>query len=123
MASTLARATVWRETARPMTTAAAAWPWPCSLDAGYAGFYAGARHGVARDGACDEDGGGCLAVTAYLLGVNCAGFYAGARHGLARGGACDDEGGGCLAVTVLARRGLRWLLRWRAPRCGARRRV
>ena len=75
LASTLALATLWRE-------AAAAGPPSCSLDAGCsAGFYAGARHLVAR-------------------------------------------GGGCGAAVVLARRGLqRWLLRWRAPPCGARRRL
>jgi len=56
-ASTLARVTVWRR-------AAAAWPSLRSLDAGCAGFYAGARLGLARGGTCAASGGGGLAVTA-----------------------------------------------------------
>ena len=75
LASTLARATVWREAARVLPRVAAAgllpcslevWreaarvlprvvaagPLPCSLDAGCAGFYAGARHGPWREAAC-----------------------------------------------------------------------
>jgi hypothetical protein len=95
LASTLARATVWREAAHVLPLVAAAEPSPCSLDAGCAGFYAGARH--------DAD---------------CAGFYAGARHGVARGGTCAASGGGSWTAALLARCGLRWLLRWRAPRCG-----
>merc|ERR1711956_37439 len=55
------------------------------------------------------------------LDAGCVGFYAGGRHGVARGGTCAASGGGGLAVAVLALRGLRWLLRWRTPRCGARR--
>jgi len=55
--------------------------------------------------------------------AGCAFFYAGARHAVARGGTCVDSGGGGLAVAAPARRGLRWLLRWRASRCGARRHV
>ena len=82
LASTLARATVWREAARVLPRVAAAEPSPRSLDAG------------------------------------CAGFYAGARHGVARGGTCAASGGGSWAVALLARCGLRWLLCWRAPRCG-----
>jgi hypothetical protein len=87
LASTLARATVWREAARVLPRVAIAGPSPCSLNAG------------------------------------CAGFYAGARHGVARGGTCAASGGNSWAVALLARRGLRWLLRWRAPRCGERRHV
>jgi len=44
--------------------AATAWPPLRSLDAGCAGFYAGARHGVARGGTCAAAGGGGLAVAA-----------------------------------------------------------
>ena len=46
-------------------------------------------------------------------------LYAGARRGAVRCAAWPAEGGGCEAATVLARRGLRWLVGWRAPRCGA----
>jgi hypothetical protein len=84
-ASTLACVTVWREVAHVLPPAAAAWPLLLSLGAG------------------------------------CAGFYAGARHGVARGGTCAVSGGLGLAVAALVRRGLRWLLRRRASRCGARR--
>jgi len=83
LASTLACATVWRGAARVLPRVAAAGLLPCSLDAG------------------------------------CAGFYAGARHGVARGGTCAASGGGSWAAAMLARCGLRWLLRWRAPWCGA----
>ena len=31
---------------------------------------------------------------------------------------CAVSGGGALAVALLSRRGLRWLLRWRAPQLG-----
>ena len=51
-------ATVWREAARVLPRAAAAWPSLCSLYAGCAGFYAGGRHGVARGGTCAASGGG-----------------------------------------------------------------
>ena len=54
------------------------------------------------------------------LDAGCAGFYAGARHGVARSGTCAASGGGGLAVAALARRGLRWLLSWRASRCDAK---
>jgi len=63
-ASTLARVTVWREAARVPPQAAAAWPSLRSLDAGCAGSYAGARHGVARGGTCAAAGGGGSAVAA-----------------------------------------------------------
>ena len=63
-ASTLARVTVWREAARVPPQAAAAWPLLRPLGAGCAGFYAGARHGVARGGMCAASGGGGLAVAA-----------------------------------------------------------
>eukprot|EP00964_Phaeocystis_antarctica_P066367 scaffold40092_cov57-Phaeocystis_antarctica.AAC.2 len=48
---------------------AAAWPSPCSLYAGCAGSYAGARHGVARGGTCllAASGGGGLAVALLAL--------------------------------------------------------
>ena len=193
LASTLARATVWREAAHVLPRVAAAGPSPCSLDAGCADFYAGARHGVARGGTCAASGGGswaaallarcglrwllrwraprcgegrhvcCLgwrqlsrrparstraALASTLaratvwrgaarvlprvaaagpspcsLDAGCAGFYAGARHGVARGGTCAASGGNSWAVALLAQCGLRWLLRWRAPRCGERRHV
>jgi len=155
LASTLARATVWREAAHVLPRVAAAEPSPCSLDAGCAGFYAGARHGVVRGGTCATSGGGswtaamlarcglrwflrwraprcgerrhmcclgwrqlsCCHVRSMRAGV--AGFYAGARHG----GTCAASGGGSWDVALLARCRLRWLLRWRAPRCGERRHV
>ena len=63
-ASTLARVTVWREEARVLPQAAAAWLSLHSLDAGSAGFYAGARLSVARGGTCAASGGGGLAVAA-----------------------------------------------------------
>jgi len=133
--------------------AAVAWPSPRSLDAGCAGFYAGARHGVARGGTCAASGGSGLAVAAPArrglrwllrwrasrcgarwhvcrlrrrrLGRCCArSARAAPAPGPARvaqGGKCVASGGGGLAVAALARRGLRWLLRWRASRCGAMR--
>jgi len=138
---------VWREAARVPPQAAAAWPLLLSLSAGCASFYAGARHGVARGGTCASSGGGGLAVAAPArrglrrlllwrasrrgarrrrlgaplrpLGAGCAGSYAGARHNVARGGTYAASGGGGLAVAALARRGERWLLGWRASRCGA----
>jgi len=58
LASALARAMAWREAAHVMPPVAAAELLPCSLDAGCAGFYAGARHGVARGGSCAASGGG-----------------------------------------------------------------
>ena len=61
LASTLARTTVWQEAARVLPRVAAAEPSPRSLDAGCAGFYAGARHGVARGGTCAASGGGSWA--------------------------------------------------------------
>jgi hypothetical protein len=48
LASTLARATLWRRPTRLLLRAAAASSLPCSLNAGSAGFYAGASHPVAR---------------------------------------------------------------------------
>ena len=57
------------------------------------------------------------------LDAGCAGFYACDRHGVARGGTYAALIGGGLSVAVLARRGLRWLVRLRSPRCGARRHV
>jgi hypothetical protein len=63
-ASTLPRVTVWREVARVPPQAAAALLSLRSLDAGCAGFYAGARHAVARGGTCAASGGGGLAVPA-----------------------------------------------------------
>ena len=54
------------------------------------------------------------------LVAECVGFYAGAHFGEVRGCTCAVSGGGALAIALLARRGLRWLLRWRAPQCGAR---
>ena len=83
LACGLARATVWCGVARLLPRVAAVRPPSCSLDAG------------------------------------CAGGYAGARHGVVRGGAWAAEGGGCEPAVVLARRRLRWLVGWRAPRCGA----
>jgi hypothetical protein len=63
-ASTLARVTLWREVARVPPQAVTAWPLLRSLDAGCAGSYAGARHGVARGGTCAASGGDSLAVAA-----------------------------------------------------------
>jgi len=63
-ASTLARVIVWRGAAHVPPRAAAAWPSLRSLSAGCSGFYSGARHGVARDGACAASAGGRLAVAA-----------------------------------------------------------
>ena len=111
LASRLARATVWREAAHVLPRVAAAGLLPCSLDAGCAGFYA-----AAEPSPCSLD-------TGCSLDAGCAGFYTGARHGVARGGTCAASGGGSWAVALLARCGLRWLLRWRAPRCGERRHV
>ena len=51
------------------------------------------------------------------LVAGCAGFHAGAHHGVVRGCTRAVSGGGAAAVALLAHRGLRWLLRWRAPRC------
>jgi hypothetical protein len=119
LALTLARVTAWRDAARmPPQAAAAAWPLLRSLGADCASFYAGARHGVARDGTCAASGGAAWPLL-RSLGTGCAGFYAGARHGVARGGTCAASGGGGLAVVAPARRGLRRHLRWRASRCGA----
>ena len=58
LASTLARATLWREAARVLSRAAAARSLPCSLDAGSAGSYARPSHPVARGGVCAAWGGG-----------------------------------------------------------------
>ena len=63
-ASTLARVTVWREEARVPPQAAAAWLSLRPLGAGCAGFYAGARHGVARGSTCAASCCGGLAVAA-----------------------------------------------------------
>eukprot|EP00964_Phaeocystis_antarctica_P149559 scaffold116732_cov33-Phaeocystis_antarctica.AAC.1 len=49
------------------------------------------------------------------LVAGCAGFYAGAYHSVVRGCTRAVSGGGASAVTLLARRGLRRLLGWRAP--------
>ena len=49
------------------------------------------------------------------LVAGCAGSYAGAHLGRVRGCTCAVSGEGALAVALLARRRLRWLLRWRAP--------
>ena len=49
------------------------------------------------------------------LVAGCAGSYAGAHPGAVRSCTSAVSGGGALAVALLARRGLRWLLRWRAP--------
>ena len=46
--STLARATLWRKAARVLPRAAASRSLLCSLNAGNAGFYAGASLPVAR---------------------------------------------------------------------------
>ena len=49
---TLALPTLWRGSTRLLLRTAAARSLPCSLNAGSAGFYAGASHPVARGGAC-----------------------------------------------------------------------
>jgi hypothetical protein len=111
-ASTLARVTVWRR-------AAAAWPLLHALDAGCAGFYAGARLGLARGGTCAASGGGGLAVAALARrGLRQLLCWRASRCG-ARRHVCCLTGGGGFAVAALARRGLRWLLGWRASRCVA----
>jgi hypothetical protein len=89
--------------------------------AGCAGFYAGARHTVWREAARVLPRVAAAEPSPCSLDAGCAGFYAGARHGVARGGTCAASGGGRWAAALLARCGLRWLLRWRAPRCGERR--
>ena len=61
LASTLARATVWCGVARLLPGAAVVMPPPCSLDAGCAGFWAGAHHGSVRGGAWAAGPGGCRA--------------------------------------------------------------
>jgi hypothetical protein len=100
-ASTLARVTVWREAAHVLPQPAAAWPSLRLLDAGCAGSWAGARHGVARGGTCAASGGGGLAVAAL------------ARRGLRR-----------LLRWRASRCGARWhvcrLRRRRLGRCCAR---
>ena len=62
------RASRWplREAARVPPQASAAWPSLRSPDAGTAGFYAGARHGVARGGTCAGSSGGGWAVARAL---------------------------------------------------------
>ena len=55
----LARATLWRKAARVLPRAAASRSLLCSLNAGDAGFYAGASHPVARVDAIAALGGGC----------------------------------------------------------------
>ena len=52
LASRLARVFLWREAARVPPRPAAARSLQCSLDAGGAGFYAGAHLTIARGGAC-----------------------------------------------------------------------
>ena len=77
-----------------------------------------------EDGEVDSHrrrGGWSVAVLA--LYARCAGFYAGGRQGVARGGTCAASVCGGFSVAVLARRELRWLVRLRSPRCGARRHV
>jgi len=120
LASTLARATVWRGAAHVLPRVTAAGLLPCSLDAGCASFHAGARHGVAREAAhvlprvaaaglltcsLDADCAGFYAAaepSPCSLDAGCAGFHAGARHGVARGGTCAASGGGRWAVALLA---------------------
>jgi len=63
-ASTLARVTVLRGAAHVLPQAVAAWLSPRSLSAGCSGFYAGARHNVARCCTCAASGSGGLAVAA-----------------------------------------------------------
>ena len=108
--------------AHSSTSVAAAELLPCSLDAGCAGLYAGARHGVARGGTCAASGGGSWAVT-LLARCGLRWLLRLTRHGVARGVSCAASGGGSWTAALLARCGLRWLLRWRAPRCGERRHV
>ena len=54
------------------------------------------------------------------LVAGCAGSHAGVHLCRVRGSTCAVSGGGALAVALFARRGRRWLLRWRAPLQGAR---
>ena len=107
--------------ARLLPRAAAAWPSPCSLYVGCAGFNAGGRHVVARGGTCaaSDDGGSVIAVLA-LRGLRWLQRWRSPRCGAMRKcGTCAASIGGGLAVAVLALCGLRWHLRWRSQRCGA----
>ena len=103
--------------------AAAARTLPCSLDAGSAGFYAGASHPVALAARVLPRAAASMLLP-RLLDAGSAGFYTGARHTVgARPRLC------CLGRRLRGRcharltRGQRWLLRWREPPCGAKRRV
>jgi hypothetical protein len=78
--------------------AVTAWPLLRSLDAGCAGFYAGARHGVARGGTCAAPGGGGLAVAAL------------ARRGLRRLLSWRASRVWCRAAHVLAQVAAAWPL-------------
>jgi hypothetical protein len=98
--------------------AAAAWPSLLSLDAGCAGFYAGARHGVARGCTCAaSEGGVALAALARreqrrLLGWRASRCGAGRHMCRLR----RQQLGRCCARTARAAPAS---IRWRASRCGA----
>merc|ERR1712194_233962 len=63
----------------------------------------------------------CFCPSPCSLVAGGAGSYAGAHHGVVRGcTSVQAQAAVLLPLALLARRGLRWLLRWRAPRCGAR---
>ena len=89
----LARATLWRKAARVLPRAAASRSLLCSLEAGNAGFYAGASHPVARADATAAWGGGYKALASY---------HAGATHTVARVDAIAALGGGCKVAAMLA---------------------
>ena len=141
-----ARTSVRCEAAHVQSQAAALWPSPCSLVAGCASSYAGAhlckvrslrrrrsgrrlarssraalapmlaRTSVRCEAARVRSQAAALWPSPCSLGAGCAGSSAGAHLDEVRGCTRAVSGGGALAVALLARRGLRWLLRWRAPR-------
>ena len=61
---------------------------PCSLDAGSAGFYAGASHPLWREAARVLPRAVASRSLPCSLGAGCAGLYVGASHPMAQGGAC-----------------------------------
>jgi hypothetical protein len=60
---------------------------PCSLDAGSAGFYAGARHPLWCKAERVLSRAAASRTLLCLLDADCAGLYADASHPVAQGGA------------------------------------
>ena len=115
-APTLACTTVWCEAAPLCSLRRRCFCLsPCSLVAGCAGSYAGVHQGLWCEVAPVQSHAAALWPSPCSLVAGCAGSYAGAHLGEVRGCTCAVSGGGALAFALLARRGLRWLLRWRAP--------